>query len=749
MRLNTLTLNNWACHGFVEADLAGGLEITGRNGTGKSSILEALRYCFASSATGFKGRVKNGERSATVKLTFSKDGAQYVVEKSLTVDKPSTALLSCDGVQVADNPSSVAASMKNVLDERVLERLLYVGQGGITGIIDQLSRRGGRQELDSLFGLDRLEKVYRKATEQLKEASVRLDVAREELAKYPEGALEGFEKTISDAQEQLGEYSGERKAESEGLEEIKKELSEAEAKFTKLTEAKKKIQENEKKLSELALEQARKSKDLEALEKGLSELAGKKLEAESLKKEKEGLTKFTEIAKLLAEKKALEEKVAEAGDLTELERQLAVARESVEANKQYATQLEATEGEVKRLSEEAAAARAKLDQDTAYFNELSSLKGQPKCPRCGQVLNKAHLFTEQQRIAHDAKHWETVIANVDAKLAGFNEAVSDLKKRVEDVNKLSAEIEFKDKELAEKRRAKNRALEDAQKLQNKLSFAGHTKETPEEVENKVARLAEVGAKLSVLDKDLTRESKLASDKSNLASALEKLVQHEGKLRSEISGLSFSEAELEESGKRKESLSKKSFEVEARIKELDFKVKEIEGKVKEVEEARKRFSEAGGKVKELDARVKLLSRAREVFHTDKGLPKFLRDKYVAKLGKLLTQYFKRFNENPDYKELSFDQNYAINVSAASGDLTADQLSGGERVQIALALRIALIEMLSPIRLLILDEPFGSLDEPHRELLGETLNRMGAGWQLVVVTHVPVESITLPKHELGGY
>jgi DNA repair exonuclease SbcCD ATPase subunit len=66
-----------------------------------------------------------------------------------------------------------------------------------------------------------------------------------------------------------------------------------------------------------------------------------------------------------------------------------------------------------------------------------------------------------------------------------------------------------------------------------------------------------------------------------------------------------------------------------------------------------------------------------------------------------------------------------------------------------MRMALLELLSPVRLMILDEPFGSLDKEHREALGEALNKIGGEGQLIIVTHIPVDSLQLPQLELGGY
>ena len=176
-----------------------------------------------------------------------------------------------------------------------------------------------------------------------------------------------------------------------------------------------------------------------------------------------------------------------------------------------------------------------------------------------------------------------------------------------------------------------------------------------------------------------------------------------------------------------------------------------GQAKEAElSARKKeLADYKEREKELLSATSLMREARGIFHTDKGVVKYLREKYIRQLGILLTEHFRRINQNPKYKDIVFDQDYELEIRGSEGSFSVDQLSGGERVQIAIALRMALLELLSPMRLLMLDEPFGSLDKDHREALGESLNRIAGEGQLLIVTHIPVDSLQLPELDLGGY
>lgn len=188
MRLLKLELENWSCHKNINIDLGAGLQIEGRNGSGKTSILEAIRFIFAESAHGFKNRIRNGERSARITLSFDKDNDKYVVEKELFLHKPSTARLYCNDTVVGDNPSTVYKSMQNILDENILDKLLYIPQGGLTTIVESLTRKEGRKELDSLFGLEKFDRIYRQSADDIKEAKLKLDFTLGQIARHPEQA---------------------------------------------------------------------------------------------------------------------------------------------------------------------------------------------------------------------------------------------------------------------------------------------------------------------------------------------------------------------------------------------------------------------------------------------------------------------------------------------------------------------------------------------------------------------------------
>ena len=203
-------------------------------------------------------------------------------------------------------------------------------------------------------------------------------------------------------------------------------------------------------------------------------------------------------------------------------------------------------------------------------------------------------------------------------------------------------------------------------------------------------------------------------------------------------------------KEKERLREGASDLKSKVEVSELKREYNREKRDSLKVRRDEFLELKMRSEALRKEENLLKDALEVFHTNKGIVKYLRERYISQLSSRMSYYFTRINQNPKYREIAFDKDYNIEIKTTEGSFSIEQLSGGEKVQLAIALRIAMIRMLSPINLLILDEPFGSLDREHREVLGEALNKIALDGQLVLVTHIVVDSLNLPeKVELGGY
>ncbi|MFH1722581.1 MAG: SMC family ATPase [Candidatus Altiarchaeota archaeon] len=750
MMLRTLALENWACHSNLDVDLSRGLEISGRNGTGKSSILSAIRFAFAESARGYSGKIKNGARKSIVVLEFEKDESIYRVEKQLFLDKPSSAELTVNGTIVADNPSSAYVALSDVLDERIFDKLLYVAQGQLSSIITELSQKGGKAELDSLFGLDRLEQIYEKTREDIKEAQGRLEVYGKQLSKYSNVEGEEFTKQFNEVQGQQKRLVTEKKRSDNEVLEFDKKYLKIEKEVKELEQAKGSNELLEKDISAAEIELANISGELAVITEKLAYITKKETEKTDLDEEVIKFSKYVAIQEKLRELEKVSEKLRGLDDVTEIAAKLEKLKTKLSEKNKIEEKEKALKESLERVKREETALATKLGQQESYLNELSGLSDASKCPRCGQKLTEEHLSEERKSTIEIISDHKKQIGKISAEVSKKGEIYSNAQKELSELSGFEAETKL----LSETYKKKSHELEVAKRRESELNLELKTKgylgESQIEVSAQVTKHSELQGRIQMITKEISVKPEVQQKSESSKARISKLKEElEGK-KSLLKKSVFDKETYEKKRIERDKTREEVFRCKSENEKLGFELKEVVQKIDSFEQQKKNLAEAKAQRDEAQKKTNLLKQAREVFHTNKGLPKYLRERYLAKLNELLAYFFSTINQNPSYQSVSFSEDYELEIATTQGKLSLSQLSGGEAVQLALALRLALVELLSPIRLLILDEPFGSLDKEHRELLGDALNKVAEQGQLILVTHIDVDNLQLPeKLVLGGY
>ncbi|RAP51326.1 MAG: hypothetical protein BZ138_05415 [Methanosphaera sp. rholeuAM270] len=150
-------------------------------------------------------------------------------------------------------------------------------------------------------------------------------------------------------------------------------------------------------------------------------------------------------------------------------------------------------------------------------------------------------------------------------------------------------------------------------------------------------------------------------------------------------------------------------------------KELE-KLKEKEEEQKNLKDY----------TKLLEQLREVYSKD-GVQKRLRKNVEPLITKETIDIFNNFDF--DYTDMTLDEDYNIKLYNKNEELDTNMISGGEKIVVALALRLGIAKVLSKNKtdLLILDEPTIHLDEDRRQRLIGIIREINFVPQMLVVTH----------------
>ncbi|MCJ7770106.1 hypothetical protein MUP37_00860 [Candidatus Bathyarchaeota archaeon] len=98
-------------------------------------------------------------------------------------------------------------------------------------------------------------------------------------------------------------------------------------------------------------------------------------------------------------------------------------------------------------------------------------------------------------------------------------------------------------------------------------------------------------------------------------------------------------------------------------------------------------------------------------------------------------------NLAYSDIRIDNDYNLSVLGVGEEKDIDQISGGERVALAIAIRLAIAHVLSvKIETIIMDEPTTNLgDERRRELVNILSSFFREGGriipQMLIITHHP--------------
>jgi len=89
---------------------------------------------------------------------------------------------------------------------------------------------------------------------------------------------------------------------------------------------------------------------------------------------------------------------------------------------------------------------------------------------------------------------------------------------------------------------------------------------------------------------------------------------------------------------------------------------------------------------------------------------------------------------DYtQELRWTHDYAITITEHGEEKGFNQLSGGEQMSSSLAVRFALLKILSGCDVVFLDEPTQNMDEMRREKLSEQILNISGFKQIFVISH----------------
>jgi DNA repair protein SbcC/Rad50 len=109
-----------------------------------------------------------------------------------------------------------------------------------------------------------------------------------------------------------------------------------------------------------------------------------------------------------------------------------------------------------------------------------------------------------------------------------------------------------------------------------------------------------------------------------------------------------------------------------------------------------------------------------------------ERYVQNISRTADQLFRELLNRPNVA-LEWTRDYEIVVREGAHDRRFVNLSGGEQMCAALAVRLALLKVLADINIAFFDEPTTNMDRPRREQLAAAIGNIKTFRQLFVISH----------------
>jgi len=269
-------------------------------------------------------------------------------------------------------------------------------------------------------------------------------------------------------------------------------------------------------------------------------------------------------------------------------------------------------------------------------------------------------------------------------------------------------------------------------LKAKITKAEQDKKQAEELQSEINKLRmETLNPLQEIYNKCLQNKKTASEYEMRKKRLEESeknileeTEHKKKLEDKLKELNVNVSE--------EEVLKLRARYEENVRVVASLQKDIEQKNREIEE----HADTEKKISELNSELAIIRQKLEltkIFRTQiKDLGRIVAEERVQRIALIATDYFNKITNRPE--SILWICNESEKYSLYLDRCSFINLSGGEQISVAIAIRLALSQEFGNTGLIILDEPTNNLDQSKRQLLAENLPKMVENLtQLFVVTH----------------
>lgn len=751
MIIKRVFLKNIKSYSEAEIELPLGITgISGLNGSGKSTVLEAIGYalfdCLPYTQAEF---VRKGEKTGEVTVEIeAKDGLRYTVTRKCGSSQAYTFTDSLG--QKYEGKEDVEDRLCEVLGYRVssfeslrsmFENAVGVLQGTfVSEFLESPTKR--KAIFDPLLHIDEynaafknllsLKNLVKERIDKLENEkkflegkTIRLEPLREEQAKIA-AECESLALTVADKRQKLAESV----AVKEGLDKLEQGLRELDSHHKLVTaEANNSRREVTDVMVQLQACEAAEKKLTES-EPGYKAFMAKNAEKELLEKkrlERDNLltvinatsNKVTELkTRHTASEKDLQEIIEAEKELPSLAEK-ASAQDKVEEEKQKSqAMIRAKDIELGQVRERVSRARGSKGNLCPILLDVE----------CGAVKDFSAYFADQtRRIEEEKKALEKQASELDARLKDLKnprlvlslkqEQVKKKAQVAEEKGKLQAELEAVSSDLL----SKFTELKKYEHVQKEIEQAGKDIASCKPAYEAYQQNIKVAGQRAALQQKLEKAT-AALEKTRAEQALlEKQLEEKGRL---YDSAAHSKVKLD-----CDSLNREIASMAARIEEMCRRSVTVAEEIRQIGEDLQKIGEIKVQQAAESEYLSFVDLSRNII---KSAGPEIVQLYIDLISREATRMYGEIAGDRRL-EIRWTADYEILMIEDGRERSFKQLSGGEQMSAALAVRLAILKILTNSDVVFLDEPTQNMDEHRRQNLAQEITRIKDFRQMVVISH----------------
>jgi len=747
--ITSIELVDFLSHSDTKLNFEDGVTIfVGDNGAGKSSIIDAITFSLFGQHTrkSNKGLIRRGTNQGYAKIKFSIKDKQYETVRKIDSKGSLSATFS---ETTNNNRVEIAAGERKQFGESMTEQVektigmnfeklkiaSIVQQGELNSIINAKPKEF-KELLNAIIGIDKLDiasESMKKVTKEFRE-KIRTDIG------YDDTHIDILTKDLEKYQYEIKEAEPEKNQLELQKEETHKELEELQKKEEIETPKRDKINQLELQKKELVRyvketiqgiqqeiqENERKIDDCKNCFEELKLKTDFETKLEKVEEEdKDVIKKIQEITSQIVSLKGRQELKRDKINQLELQKKELVryVKETIQGIQQEIQENERKIDDCKNCFEE-------LKLKTDFETKLEKVEEEDKdvIKKIQEITSQIVSLKEKEKLAEKLQLKDNKCPVCDSNVEKLNPFFQ--KEHIkEELIKLKQDVDLKEKERIMYSQERDRFAGELQKIRDaEATLRAHSINTKEE-------LAAIQNNIEIKKEKLTLgNSENLSEISQVDDHTRLIFNNILKLELETKG--FDEGEFK-------NLKERIVEKRGGLSQMDQQMGRI---LEKIEKAKKQSKVIEKSIVELEKVKKYMSRLDKiqsnVFSRDGSVATSLRSWALNSISIKASDYLSILNTKIQRIALSEKaRDVSVACHSKTEVLELESLSGGEKVSVALALRLGMASLLgaSNLNLMILDEPTTHLDTERKKSLVDVLSqlsRIGKSqlpMQFLIITH----------------